>query len=241
MFIIVEHIFFEFIKLIMIGFTKEQEIEFCCRGLLPLDQCESRYDPANPETHCDQAVKTYCDANPYDPYCACFNSPVEHPDCNDEACRASGAYVPSTMRLKKCPPVLNCQQEANLNEVYDTQFNLVQNQNCSIDMEGNISRETTLTQADLENGSYTAPPPPEPVPIQTQAPTETQAASQTNNQAPPKDQTQTDTPHKDQAPPGDGSGISPTIIIAAVVGVIVIFGAISAGMYFGTRKANKDE
>lgn len=124
-----------------------------CAQNLGKSECRTFFDQ-NPDLG-DNVVSQYCQLNPDDEWCSCYNSPVSkkigltNPPCYDSKCQRTG-YKSSGMR-GTCPDVVDCSVQAEFNNagvMVDT--NLSIQQNCAAAQQNTNSvvsagNETTTT------------------------------------------------------------------------------------------------
>lgn len=88
----------------------------CCQGSSNTTQqlCGSFWGPKN-EGPCDDIMVRFCTSNTESPLCACINSPISTPECNDARCATNNTMKLSKMLKTKCAEVfLSCEEFSNL-------------------------------------------------------------------------------------------------------------------------------
>lgn len=131
--------------------------------------CDANYLLTTANNLCDAPIYSYCKttAGKYDQLCACINSAIPNPDCHDEKCRASGAFMPKNMVRQPCPTVIDCRQIVNMTgEMQSSLVNVAQYQFCGVDSGGNaVNKDITPppapTMAPAAATNPTAPAAPE--------------------------------------------------------------------------------
>jgi hypothetical protein len=81
---------------------------------------------------CDIAADEFCKKHPKDPFCLCKTSPVTkyNPACVDSQCISNG-YVTASMKSKKCPDIVDCRTQIELETAgRTTTGNISSVQNC---------------------------------------------------------------------------------------------------------------
>jgi len=106
-------------------------LDNCCRGKTGNGVSKENCGPfwrGTSETEtgsCDFRMQEYCDVNPNDPLCACYEEPIIDPNNKEEACLkvfpkcystkcATRGYKPFTMKDIQCPKCTFCTQNINI-------------------------------------------------------------------------------------------------------------------------------
>jgi hypothetical protein len=213
--------------------------ELCCRGLLPADLCGPLYVRTNEVNSCDAYLYDYCkrDEGRYDVLCSCINSEIPFPDCFDNTCRGSGAFLPKNMIKQPCPTVLNCTQVVNIGEnAKNNLVNVAQYQTCIADSGGGAKTAGAEPTVAITNENVVAPP---PKPAETSAPktlATSPAITAPTNTEPAPSQVSKATPPPSSKEPTAPTNNKDTLYIG--IGVVVVL-AVSAGIAAVVKKKKK--
>lgn len=107
----------------------------------------------NGDSSCDQIYINYCSTHPADPLCSCINSKaivpgIVNPACIDKTC-LTGGYITSAMIASKCPDVITCNMQVNLqNSGFSLGSSVTNKQTCGKDSAASGNANTSGNEED---------------------------------------------------------------------------------------------